>query len=534
MTRTAIITILFFLITTITANSQSASYKYRIWLSDKDLSEYSISQPEKFLSQSCIERRTRQGIAIDQRDLPVCSSYIKQIEKLGCQAVVTSRWLNTAVVSLQDTALLTQITALPFVNRAECVWKNNISQTANKQLRERQLTASPHTETSDYSVYGNAWLQINQLNLDSLHDAGYRGKGMTIAVLDAGFYGVEGSSRFNLEKIKLLHDFAHGTMVHKDETHGTEVLSCMSIDREGEYIGSAPDAEYILIVTEDIDSEYPIEEDYWVAGAEMADSIGADIINSSLAYNRYDDEKMSYTHDNLDGKTAFCSQAAQIASQKGLLVVVAAGNDYQNSWQKIAVPADAPGILTVGSVTATGDHSSFSSCGYTADGRVKPDVMALGSNAITVTAGDASKINSGTSFAAPTMCGAAACLWQSHPEWSVGQLIANIQSVGSHYTTPDELFGYGIPDIYAAYRRNSGINRTTPAEYSLYVERGKIILPNTTSNSTLAIYDISGRLVSLYNLQPECKEIETGNMATGVYIVVWQNAQERKTLKINL
>lgn len=529
-----VIAILLLILTTASVSSQVAAYKYRVWLTDKNTSEYTTSQPEKFLSQACIEKRNRQGIGIDTRDLPVCKEYIAQIEALGCQAVVTSRWMNTVVVALDDTTVAAAIAALPFVAKSECVWKeNNSRMAANKLQREKKLQPSttPTANNNNASTYGDAWQQTDMLHVDKLHEAGFRGEGMTIAVLDAGFYGVKNSFYFDLSKITFLRDFPHGTMTHAGETHGTEVLSCMAGNNPSSYVGTAPDAKYILIVTEDVDSEYPIEEDYWVAGVELADSIGVDIVNTSLAYNTFDDSTMDYTHDDLDGQTAFSSRAANIAFQKGLLIVIAAGNEYNHEWQKIAVPSDAEGVITVGSVTPTGSHSPFSSCGYTADNRVKPDVMAMGSSVCVVTAGDAIKGTSGTSYATPIMCGAIACLWQSHPQWSVQEVIEAVQRSSSQYNTPDALYGYGIPDIYAAYS-NSGISRSQEAQHTMHYNNGKLLLPYCATASTLMIYDTTGRLILQKEVDGGCAEIDLQAIDNGIYIVVWQNDIEHKALKI--
>lgn len=521
-------------ITTTLICSRANDYKYRVWLSDKATSQYTTSQPEAFLSQACIDRRNRQGCAIDERDLPVCQQYIEQIEAVGCRLVVTSRWMNTVVVAVDDTAVVADIASLPFVSHTECVWKNETAPTAkSKQQRERELATQYQTTATDNATqYGDAWQQTDMLHIDRLHNEGYRGEGMTIAVIDAGFYGVKSSSYYNHEKITFLHDFPHNAMTYGNETHGSEVLSCMAANKPNDYIGTAPEAEYILIVTEDIDSEYPIEEDYWVAGLELADSIGADIVNTSLAYNTFDDEGMNYTHNNLDGQTAFSSRAANMAYHKGLLVVVAAGNEYRNEWKKIAVPSDAEGVITVGSVTNDGSHSPFSSCGPTADGRIKPDVVAMGSNVNTITAGDAVKRTSGTSYAAPIMCGAIACLWQSQPQWSVARLIEEIQRGASQYEAPDALCGYGIPDIYAIYRNNSSVPTDGKTKCSLHYSNGKLHLPQSLRQATLTIYDTTGRTVAQRNIEQGTTEIDMPDIDAGIYIVVWQSDNEYKAIKI--
>lgn len=499
-----------------------ASYKYRVWLTDKGNNEYSIEHPEEFLSTQCIERRTQQGIAIDSLDLPVSKHYIEQIAATGCNIEITSRWMNTIVVSLNDTTIIHDIVALPFVAHTQCVWKNNLAtkgQKRNKQAKQKAISTSIST-TDNSALYNHTWQQTQLLNLDSLHLLGYRGQGMRIAVLDAGFYGAENSSYISPDKIVGRHNFTPGS--NFNDTHGTEVLSCMAAYVEGEYIGSAPDATYWLITTEDLESEYPIEEDYWAAGAEMADSVGAHIINSSLAYNTFDDPTMNYTHNDLDGETGFCSRAATIAAHKGILVVIAAGNEYSRAWQKIGVPADAKDCLTVGSVDASGTHSHFSSCGYTADNRIKPDIMSMGSNASCITANDKIKVGSGTSYASPIVCGALACLWQAHPEWSVAELIERVQRSSSQYNHPNAIYGYGIPNLYAVHLGASHIESVTTNEASIYVHDGILHLPSQPIQAVITLYDPTGREIWHTPIEAHTSSVALPHIQHGCYIATLQ------------
>lgn len=532
--KSAIGTLIITILTSMMISIPSYAYqhKYRLWLTDKDTSIYTLQHPEEYLSHESIERRTRQGIAIDMRDIPVNKSYIASIKEMGCHIVTTSRWMNTVVVALDDTTLLDELSALPFVDDIECVWHNTSHQSAPTKLsRSKEIQSNNRVLTEDTSTYGYALQQTEMLNLDSLHALGYRGNGMKIAVLDAGFYDVDNSTFIDSNLIIGKHDFPHGTMTYKNETHGAEVLSCMAANEPGMYVGTATEAQYWLIVTEDVDSEYPIEEDYWVAGAEMADSAGVDIINTSLAYTTFDDESMNYTTSQLDGQTALISRAAGIAAQKGILVVAAAGNEYYKTWQKIGFPADAMGIITVGSVGSNGEHSPFSSCGYTADQRVKPDVMALGSNVFVVAADNSMKINSGTSFAAPIISGAMACLWQSHPEWNVEQLIANVQRASSQHTTPDNLCGYGIPDIYAAYlgkTASNSIDLTQP----IHFENNTLYITAINHHTTMSIYDCMGRCISQEALSFNRNNIDLSYLNSGIYIVVIPNENQYIVRKI--
>lgn len=510
------------------------SHKYRVWLTDKDTCTYTLQEPEKYLSDQSIARRNRMGIPIDIRDIPVSNTYLSLLKEKGCDIVTTSRWMNTVVVAVNDTTIIDELASLPCVERVQCVWKNKPDNIATGKFQSKKGIVSDITTTIlNNTTYGHAQRQIEMLNLDSLHKQGFMGEGMSIAVLDAGFYDAENLSYIDKENIAGSYDFAHASQKcnYKYETHGTEVLSCMAANTPGTYVGSAPEAQYWLFVTEDVDTEYPIEEDFWLSAAERADSIGVDIINTSLAYTTFDDNEMNYTLSQLDGKTSFISQGAGIAAQKGMLVVTAAGNEYNKSWVKIGFPADAIGTITVGSVNLDGKHSSFSSCGYTSDGRIKPDVMAMGSNAYLITAGNKLKCASGTSYSAPIMCGALACLWQSHPEWSVEQLITNVCRSASQYNHPDELYGYGIPNIYAAYHGSSNIDGVKQNKH-IYLRNKTLHIPDIYRGGTLYIYDNTGRCLISHTIDANNESIQLDNLSVGFYIVVLSHNQQQTTQRI--
>lgn len=511
--------------------------RYRVWFTDKAESSYSIDRPEEFLSTKAIERRARHNIEITQQDLPVCDSYIQQIKDLGFKIVVTSRWMNTVVVAPGDYVTINTIEQLPFVEKIECVQNEEtvIPLHAKYATRQEAVEEDDNETYPDELVtyYGASWHQINQLNLAPMHQAGYRGNGMTIAVLDAGFYCIDMHPYIDLSQILGTHDFTRRSFSYKNGVdHGASVLMCMATNAPNSQIGTAPDANYWLITTEDNNRECPIEEDYWVAGAEMADSVGADIITSSLGYNLYDDPDMSYTHADMDGKTAFCSRGATIAASKGLLVVTAAGNEYSKTWKKIVVPGDAEGIITVGSINSDGSHSNFSSVGYSADGRVKPDVVALGNNTKILNTDGMITSVTGTSFATPLMTGALACLWQAHPEWSVSELIERVQRGASQYHTPDSLIGYGLPDIYAIHNNANGVDSTTANSYNIYVANNTLHLPATHHTTTLVLYDTCGRMVTSRVLAQGTNEFYLGHIDRGIYIVTLTSNDIQRAQKI--
>lgn len=468
----------------------TGQYKYRVWLADKPAGQYGTDAPQEFLSPAALERRSRQGIGIDTTDLPVYGAYVDAIAACGVRPVVTSRWLNTVVVALDDTSLLDAVRQLPFVAATECVWRGD---GAASTLSHRKLRAA-RRQAAD--VYASSYEQIAMLGIDSLHAAGYRGEGMDIAVIDVGFSDVDDNPTIAQDRIAGVRDFVHGTFSYDGDTHGAMVLSCMLSDEPGTYVGSAPGATYRLLVSEDNDSEYPVEEDYWVAAVEWADSAGVDVVNTSLGYYAFDDPAMSYTHDDLDGSTAFSSRAAAMAAAKGMMLLVAAGNEGNAAWRKIIVPADADGILAVGAVSSDGVRASFSSVGNSADGRIKPEVMAVGSGTRMVIDSRGVISSSGTSFATPVLCGGVACLWQAHPEWTVARLREEVIRSSSRYASPDCYMGYGIPNLYAAHRSAAAV-ASLPREDGRRVAYadGCLLLPQPAGcNLHFTLYDMAGRL----------------------------------------
>jgi subtilisin family serine protease len=293
------------------------------------------------------------------------------------------------------------------------------------------------------------------LHGDYLHDDGFRGTGMLIAVLDAGFQGADTiialDSIRTTNRIIATRDFVDGdTLVYDHHNHGTHVLSCMAANLPGTMIGTAPDASFILLRTEDTGSEYLIEEYEWSCGAEFADSVGTDVINSSLGYTTFDSPLYNHTYADMNGDSAIATQAADIAASKGILVVVSAGNSGGGPWNFIGSPADGDSVLAVGGVDSSGVSVSFSSRGPSSDGRVKPNVCAQAFQSFIAYNNGSFGPGSGTSFAAPITAGMAACLWQSCSSYSNMQILHAIEISADHYFTPDTLYGYGIPDFSLA------------------------------------------------------------------------------------
>ncbi|WP_345157415.1 S8 family serine peptidase [Pontibacter saemangeumensis] len=406
-----------------------------------------------FLSPKALERRERQHIPLSSRDLPVNPAYVEGLKSLGVQVWYTSRWFNAAVVEC-EVGKLQEIEALPFVqstrtlNRIAAPSKGLLSKSM-QDLDVQPLTALAKTAPAE-GDYGPAFHQAAMLGATALHEAGYAGEGMTIAVLDAGFPEVNTlvafSHLFQQEKMVGTYDFVQKQQnAFGADGHGTAVLSTMAAYAPGSIIGTAYAASYLLLRTEDAATEHNIEEINWLLAAEFADSAGADVINSSLGYTTFDSPSTSYTYQDLNGNTTLVSRAADMAAATGMLVVVSAGNDGSKPWHYISAPADADSVLAVGAVDSLGVKAGFSSFGPSADGQVKPDVVALGRNAYVLSTSGAVVQSNGTSFAGPIMAGFVTSLWQANPRKTNMQMIQLLRQSGSNAAAPDSAVGYGIP-----------------------------------------------------------------------------------------
>ncbi|GAB6012703.1 S8 family peptidase [Viscerimonas tarda] len=444
MLKYKLFTVLLFLSTIISVSQAESAYKFRIYLNDKGTSSFSISNPQQYLSDRAIARRVRQHIPVDESDLPISAQYITSLEELGCVVVAKSKWLATITVHCADSALVEEIKKLDFVQDVAWVWKKKGGET------KKGYRSMPKTQAEMPGYYGNSYAQIAIHNGDSLHRAGFRGDGMEIAVIDGGFKGLDDNMLLENILIRGRKNFIYSEDDDYEMDHGLRVLSCMATDLPGIYIGTAPEAQYWLLQSENPGSEYPVEEDYWLAAAEFADSVGVDVINTSLGYSVFDVAEMSYSYSQLDGKTTFISKGATMASNKGILVVGSAGNEGVKPWRYITAPGDSEEVLTVGAIARDSTLASFSSRGPASDFRTKPDVVAVGSSASTVTWNGYVGNASGTSFSSPIMCGLVTCLWQAYPNLTNKQLIELVRKSSDKYAHPDDDYGYGIPDMIKA------------------------------------------------------------------------------------
>lgn len=425
-----------------------------IYLTDKACQEHSVFRPQEFLSARALDRRQQQGILINQQDLPVCEVYCQQLLQLGAVLTARSKWLNAVTIYTQDAQLLKKLAALPFVRLVKPMGFYRKKGRSKYYKKRPPIDSSQHQEHR----YGLAATQLQVHKGHFLHELGYRGAGVQIAVIDAGFSSAYRMAVFDsvYQQGRFLgqRDFVErDDFVYENSTHGNSVWSVMAANSPYLMIGTAPDASYYLFKAEDVRGEYPAEEFYWLLAAEYADSVGVDIINSSMGYHAFRDAAFSYQKKDLDGQTTLISRAAQWASDRGLLVVNAAGNEGHKEWKTLAAPADVAAVLTVAASDTQYQRANFSAVGPTADQRLKPDVAALGAaTAYATLVRYEVKYGEGTSYACPVIAGLTAALKQAYPTIQNSQLKQVIRESGHQAHTPDTLLGYGIPDYWAAYK----------------------------------------------------------------------------------
>ena len=493
--------------------SQVAPNKYRIYLTDKTNTPYSIQHPEDFLSQLAIQRRLNQNIPIVENDLPVDPLYVDSLKALGLTILNTSKWMNTVVVFSTDTALIDTIQNLAFVSdlykSASLYQKKSLENKFGYQISNEELK----TDSLVLLDYGSASNQIKMLNGHILHNQGFQGQGKIIAIIDAGFYHVNTLPAFDSlwinNQILGTRDFVDGgTVSFSGNYHGMMVLSTIAANIPGEFVGTAPKAKFWLLRSEDGATEYLIEEDNWISAAEFADSVGVDVINTSLGYNTFNDPSQNHTYADLDGNTIYITRGADIAASKGILVVVSAGNSGGSSWQYITAPADADSVLSVGAVNSEEVYVSFSSTGPTPDGRIKPNVAAKGYGTTIQTTGGQVGSGSGTSFSSPIIAGMAACLWQANPQLSNMEILHSIEQSSDQYFAPDSLKGYGVPDFalsnlvlhnidYEDFN-NENYLRTYPNPFSNQINLELYSVDSQKIN--IEIINIVGKIVKRYEI----------------------------------
>ncbi len=515
-----------------------------VHLQDKPNSDTYLATPLTMLSQRALERRARQNISVDMKDVPLDAGYYAQIKNAnGITVLAKSKWLNAIHVQGTQEDINNLPSIFPFVAQIEFAHTslNTIGKSAQRSSHSKNKNKFAAMKTS-YN-YGTTSTQVTMLNADFLHQEGYTGAGMHIAVIDAGFPNVNELLAFQKlrDNGQILggYDFVNrSTNFYTGNNHGTNVLSDIAGYIDGVFVGTATDASFYLFISEDVANEVPLEESLWVEAAERADSLGVDVINTSLGYTTFDNANYNHSYEDMDGKTTFISRGAEIGASRGMMLVNAAGNSGSSSWKYMGAPADAAGVFTVGAVDALEDIASFSSFGPTADNRIKPDVLAHGENVFVIDHLTGSpKPSNGTSFSSPVMSGVVACFWQAFPYLTSAEVRQLIRASADRYNNPDEQYGYGVPDFKSAYRavlnidKENFMNTTTifpnPVNNVFTIKTNE----NNSIGLSIKIYNLFGSKVSeKVNLKSNIIEVSALN--AGIYILKVTNGASQKTFKL--
>lgn len=518
----------FFIALTFQIQAQEDAWVY---FKDKPSASTYLSNPLLILSQRSLDRRALQNLPLDISDAPVETSYVSQIKNAtGINVMAKSKWLNALHIRGSQTAI-EALTAFTFVNNIDFA---NHSLNPNGRIANpisyAKVTNKLETQT-DYN-YGNSANQIQMLNGHLLHQQNYKGQGKIIAVFDAGFPGVNTAASFQkLRDDNLLlggYNFPdRNEIIYTRNSHGTNVLSTMGGYVSGQLVGTAPEASYYLFITEDIYVENPIEESYWVEAAEMADSLGVDVINSSLGYTDYDNPNYSYTYGQKNGQVAFASRGAAMLQAKGIVAVISAGNSGTGGDPTIGIPSDADNVLTIGAVNSSEVRASFSSIGPSADGRIKPDVCAKGVEATVSNTAGAITVSNGTSFSSPILAGMVATFWSAVPNLTAQQVIEHVKKSADQYSNPDNLKGYGVPDFQLALNNALSIKTFETIPFSIYpnpVSNTLFVQKHQNLNAEFTIYTIFGQIVSKTQITQNNQEINLNQLANAIYYYEYANA----------
>lgn len=539
--RTSYLAIIFFLLFLAPIlQAATTSYYFYVQFANKNNSPYSLSNPSEYLSAQAIARREHRAPVYDSTDLPINPAYLLQVKNLGINIHSKSKWMNGATVLVPDSSIMSQVRALSCVKKVQYTGKIDVAAPVSSRKNKMQTTVN----------YGSATSQIDQLNGKYLHNLGYRGKDIIVGILDAGFNNVNVNAAFDSLRLqgRLLGTkdiIKSNSNIYAEDSHGAMVLSLMTGNLPNQYLGTAPDASFWLIRTEYAPTEYLVETDFWCAGIEFADSVGVDVVNSSLGYTEFNDAKMNFTYADMNGKVSRASRAATLASQKGIIVVNSAGNEGNKTWHYIGAPADAEGIVSVGAVTSTGTPSTFSSFGPCSDLRVKPEICALGTAAWVVGTTGSPISGNGTSYASPIMAGMMACFLQasksSYPPCDVPSLIKSVFASGSLYNSPTSQMGYGIPNFQLAmaklpFTSQFDISETKDViiafdaiENAIHV---RLLDNETAAGKTVRLYSITGSLQMNMPLQEPETVLHTDKLYPGMYVVSISGNGKSSTHKV--
>ncbi|MFN6943841.1 MAG: S8 family serine peptidase [Cytophagaceae bacterium] len=539
--------ILFFLFFCVSFQGFSQSRKHLVYFTDKSNTPYSALHPEDFLSERAIERRFLYEIAITEEDLPVNPAYIEGVNATGATVIYSSKWFNACLVQATEDQL-SEINSLPYVKNLERVKRDKRMQLEPKPVQTESEGFVKSVSGTDNSAFGNTYNQVAMMNVDKMHRDGFKGDGIVIAVMDAGFNNVNQldffSHLYQNNKILGTYDFVDNEInVYDDHSHGTHVLSLIAAFKEGEIIGTSYESGFYLFRTEDVASEFQIEEVNWLIAAEYADSAGVDIIQTSLGYNTFDEPAMNYSYSDLNGQTSIISIASNIAFSKGIFLVSSAGNEGNKAWRYVTMPADSDNVLTVGAVNSQGNYAAFSSIGPTADGRIKPDVVAQGALVYLGHVSGNVTTGNGTSYSAPLVTGLVAGLWQSCREVSNQELLEVVRASGHQAGQPNNRLGYGIPNYIKARNMLKGLDDDEQVQAiaagpnPFGYEDFTVYIPAKESHTvSIYVYDVKGVKVDEFSGMAEepytSFRINSAAWSPGMYMVQVVSGTKRRLFKM--
>ena len=531
------------LVVAILCIQQSFAQNQDAWVifADKENVEASLADPILIMTQEAIDRKTLQGTPIDERDVPINENYVTQIKNAsGITVLSKSKWMNCVYI-IGSQSNIEALLDLPFVTNVE--YDDTSLNLFPGAPIENKFALEEANQRINYN-YGSAANQIEMLSGDYLHELDYTGEGMIVAVLDAGFPSIDTNPGFQKmrdeNRILGTYDFeARTENVDGTSSHGFNTSSDIGGFLQDEFVGTAPQASFYFFVTEYTPTETPAEEAWWVEALERSDSLGVDVVNTSLGYRVFDNPNYDYSYEDLNGQTTFSARGANIAFDKGMILVTSAGNGGNTSFPTVGTPGDSPGTLTVGAVSSNGNYASFSSIGPTVDGRIKPDVMAQGASAAVISTSGGVDFSSGTSFSSPIMAGVVTCLWQARLQTPNGTIMQIIRESANLYNNPTDEMGYGIPnfeDAYAALQQLGLEDEFLMSNFALYpnpvTSKINISFPEEISNATFTIYSILGNKVLSTEISRSFNSVNMEALNSGMYIASINSNNKQISFKI--
>jgi len=502
-----------------------------VYFKDKPGSQAYFDNPLTMLSQRALDRRTNQGIALDSKDVPVYQPYVDQIiAATGITVKAKSKWMNCLHIrgSQADINALKLLSFVQNVDFADKTLNGSLNKTKAKQ---KYAAINKTLQTTTSFNYGNSLNQIQMLNGHLLHQSNYTGSGKIIAVLDSGFPEVNTAQTFqrlrnNSQILGGYNYVIKSADFYTGGSHGTSVLSLMGGFTDGQLVGTAPDAQYYLYVTEDDVTENPVEESNWVEAAEEADRVGVDIITTSLGYFIFDDTAYGHTYADMTGNSAFASKGANIAFSKGIVVLASAGNEGTTTEPHVGVPAEALNVIAVGAVKSDETYASFSSIGPSYDGRVKPDVMAQGQKPYVFSSGTINNDGSGTSYSCPILAGIVACLWQALPGKNAQQIKQLIIQSSDNFAEPAVKsriqYGFGIPDFSLALANGLSVTAFSKNDFIVYpnpsTDSVSVTLNEGFNSGNIVFYTVLGQKVLEEKITTASSVISIKSLSKGTYL----------------